>query len=80
MRSVMLQMGISLDGYVARPDGSLDWGLPSEDEAVTAWKMDSVRTGGDIMAHGGATFVQALSRHPAPGPHREEATHGTRNL
>ena len=37
MRQVVLQMGITLDGYVAGP-------------------------GGEIMAHGGAAFVQALSR------------------
>jgi dihydrofolate reductase len=130
MRAVILQMGVSLDGYVAGPDGDNgDWGLPPEDEAVTAWKLDSLRrvgthimgrdtyaemaaywpsstsayaasmngvpkvvfsrtlpsadwansriargdlaeeidtlrneSGGDIMAHGGARFVQALSR------------------
>jgi dihydrofolate reductase len=129
MRAVVLQMGVSLDGYVAGLGGNLDWGLPPEDEAVTAWKLDSVRRvgthimgrvtyeamaatwpfstevyaapmndipkvvfsrtlasadwpdsriargnlaeeidalrhepGGDIMAHGGASFVQALSR------------------
>jgi dihydrofolate reductase len=130
MRAVILQMGVSLDGYVAGSDGNNgDWGLPPEDEAVTAWKLDSVRQvgthimgrvtygqmaaywpsstgvfaapmnnipkvvfsrtlpsadwpdsriargdlaeeidtlrhepGGDIMAHGGAAFVQALSR------------------
>jgi dihydrofolate reductase len=130
MREVILQMGVSLDGYVAGPDrDNGDWGLPPEDEAVTEWKLDSVRRvgthimgrvtydamaaywpsstavyaapmnnipkvvfsrtlpsadwpdsriargglaeeidtlrhepGGDIMAHGGAAFVQALSR------------------
>jgi dihydrofolate reductase len=129
MRSVVLQMGVSLDGYVALPDGDGDWGLPNEHEAVTAWKLESLRQigthvmgratyeemaaywptstsdyaapmndtpkvvfsrslasadwpesriargdlakeidtlrhepGGDIMAHGGATFVQALSQ------------------
>jgi dihydrofolate reductase len=129
MRAVVLQMGVSLDGYVAGPEGDLDWGLPPEEEAVTAWKLDSVRRagthimgrvtyeamattwpsstevyaapmndipkvvfsrtlasadwpesriargnlaeeidalrrepGGDIMVHGGASFVQALSR------------------
>jgi dihydrofolate reductase len=129
MRAVVLQMGVSLDGYVAGLDGNLDWGLPPEGEAVTAWKLDSVRRvgthimgrvtyeamaatwpfsdevyaapmndipkvvfsrtlasadwpasriargnlaeeidalrrepGGDIMAHGGASFVQALSQ------------------
>jgi dihydrofolate reductase len=130
MRAVILQMGVSVDGYVAGPDGDNgDWGLPPEDEAVTTWKLDSLRPvgthimgrvtyaemaaywpsstsvyaasmndlpkvvfsrtlpsadwpdsriargdlaeeidtlrqepGGDIMAHGGAAFVQALSR------------------
>ncbi|HEY0805191.1 MAG TPA: dihydrofolate reductase family protein [Pseudonocardiaceae bacterium] len=129
MRSVILQMSVSLDGYVAMPDGNGDWGVGNEHEAVTAWKLDSVRRvgthimgrvtyqamaahwptstsdyaapmndtpkvvfsrslatadwpesriargnlteeidalrqepGGDIMAHGGATFVQALSQ------------------
>ena len=46
MRAVILQMGVSLDGYVARPDSGLEWGLPPEDEAVTAWKLDSVRRAG----------------------------------
>jgi dihydrofolate reductase len=121
-------MGVSLDGFVALPDGKLDWGLPPEHADVTAWKVAALRdvsthimgrvtyegmaahwptstevyaaamndtpkvvfsrtleradwtgtriarghlaeeiaglrheSGGDIMAHGGATFVQALS-------------------
>ena len=129
MRRVVLQMGVSLDGFVARHDGDGDWGLAAEHQDVTAWKLASLRrvgthimgrvtyeqmaahwpsatdgyaapmndipkvvfsstlvraewtgsriargdlaqeitslkreSGGDIMAHGGATFVQALSR------------------
>ncbi|MFZ0216995.1 MAG: dihydrofolate reductase family protein [Candidatus Dormiibacterota bacterium] len=129
MGMVILQMGVSLDGFVARPQGELDWLLPAEHEDVTAWKLASLRQvgthimgrvtyegmaahwpsatddyaapmnelpkvvfsstlqkaewaqtsiargdlgqeiaalkrqpGGHIMAHGGATFVQALSR------------------
>ena len=129
MRRVVLQMGVTLDGYVAGPGGEGDWGLPDEDRDVRAWKVASVRqagthimgrvtyeamaaywptatndyaapmndipkvvfsrtlpaagwassriargdlageiaalrneSGGDIFAHGGATFVQALSR------------------
>ena len=35
MREVILQMGVSLDGYVAGPDrDNGDWGLPPEDEAL----------------------------------------------
>jgi dihydrofolate reductase len=130
MRQVVLQMGVTLDGYVAGPGGEGDWGLPAEDPGVHAWKVASLRqvgthimgrvtyeqmaghwpnatgdyaafmnkvpkvvfsktlpaadwagtriargdlaaeiaalrgeSGGEIMAHGGAAFVQALSRH-----------------
>src|SRR5581483_3778517 len=126
MRPVVLQMGVTLDGYVSGPG---DWGLPAEHPDVEAWKVASLRTvgthimgrvtyeemarywpgatgqyaefmntlprvvfsrtlatadwagtsiargdlaeelgalanepGGEIMAHGGAAFVQALSR------------------
>ncbi|MGH3205374.1 MAG: dihydrofolate reductase family protein [Streptosporangiaceae bacterium] len=127
MRPVVLQMGVTLDGYVA---GQGDWGLPPEHPDVQAWKVASLQRvgthimgrvtyeqmasywpnaagqyadfmntlpkvvfsatleaagwpgsrvargdlteeiaalksepGGEIMAHGGAAFVQALSRH-----------------
>jgi dihydrofolate reductase len=130
MRAVVLQMGVSVDGFVGRTGGSYDWGLLPEDRAVTEWKLDALRSvsthimgrvtyqemaahwptatddyaapmnttskvvfsrslpsadwagtriargdlteeidalrrepGGDIMAHGGARFVQALSRN-----------------
>jgi len=129
MRRVVLQMSVTLDGYVAGPGGEGDWGLPAEHPDVRAWKLTSLRqagthimgrvtyeqmaahwptatddyaafmnnipkvvfsktlptaewissriargdlteeiaalkseSGGDIFAHGGATFVQALSR------------------
>jgi len=129
MGQVVLQMGVTLDGYVAGPGGEGDWGLPAEHPDVRAWKIASLRrvgthimgrvtyeemaghwsnatgdyaafmndlpkvvlsstlpaagwpgsriargdlteeiaalkseSGGDIMAHGGAAFVQALSR------------------
>jgi dihydrofolate reductase len=129
MGRVILQMSVTLDGYVAGPGGEGDWGLPGEHPDVHAWKLASLRqagthimgrvtyeqmaahwptatddyaafmnnlpkvvfsktlptaewpssriargdlteeiaalkseSGGDIFAHGGATFVQALSR------------------
>jgi len=50
MRRVVLQMGVSLDGFVADAGGQLDWGLLPEHEDVTAWKVESVRrAGADIM-------------------------------
>jgi dihydrofolate reductase len=129
MRQLVLQMGVTLDGYVAGAGGAGDWGLPAEHPDVRAWKVASLRKvgthimgrvtyeqmagywpdatgeyadfmntlpkvvfsrtlpaagwagsriargdltgeiaalkdepGGEIMAHGGAAFVQALSR------------------
>jgi dihydrofolate reductase len=129
MSRVVLQMGVTLDGYVAGSGGQGDWGVPAERPDVVAWKVASLRqvgthimgrvtyeqmaehwpnasgdyaafmnnlpkvvfsktlpaagwsgsriargdlaaeiadlksqSGGEIMAHGGAAFVQALSR------------------
>jgi dihydrofolate reductase len=41
MRKLVLQMGISLDGLVARPGkfGVGDWGVPPEDQALKARKV-----------------------------------------
>ena len=46
MRKLVLQMGVSIDGFVAAPDGSHPWGDVREDEATKQWKLDSVRRAG----------------------------------
>ena len=46
MRPVVLQMGVTLDGFVHGAKGYEDWGLPPEEEAVIAWKVDSLREAG----------------------------------
>lgn len=46
MRPVVLQIGVTLDGYVHGEKGYEDWGLGPEEEAVIAWKVDSVRMAG----------------------------------
>ncbi len=33
MRSVTYSMAVSLDGYIAGPDGKFDWSIPD----VTCW-------------------------------------------
>jgi dihydrofolate reductase len=42
MRELVLQMGVSIDGYVATIDGAHDWGYDGEDAATKKWKLDSV--------------------------------------
>ncbi|WP_433477696.1 dihydrofolate reductase family protein [Spirillospora sp. CA-142024] len=41
MRNVTYSMNVSLDGYIAGPDGGLDWGAPSE-EVFRSW-IDEIR-------------------------------------
>jgi dihydrofolate reductase len=41
MRSVTYSMNVSLDGYIVGPDGSFDWGGPSE-EVFRFW-IDEIR-------------------------------------
>src|ERR1700748_851499 len=41
MRSVTYSMGVSLDGYIAGPDGGFDWTAP--DEEVFRFVTDEIR-------------------------------------
>ena len=43
MRQLVLQMGVTLDGYVAGTGGEGDWGFPAEHPDVRAWKVASLR-------------------------------------
>lgn len=43
MRRVVLQMGVSLDGYLTGPNRKLDWGLPPEDTELKRWKVAVAR-------------------------------------
>ena len=63
MRPVVLQMGVTLDGYVAGPGGEGDWGLPAEHPDVRAWKIASLRrVGTHIM--GRVTYEQMAAYWP----------------
>jgi dihydrofolate reductase len=63
MRPVVLQMGVTVDGYVAGPGGEGDWGLPPEHPDVRAWKVASLRqTGTHIM--GRVTYEQMAQHWP----------------
>jgi dihydrofolate reductase len=60
MGRVVLQMGVTLDGYVA---GEGSWGLPPEDPDVRAWKVASLgKVGTHIM--GRVTYEQMAGHWP----------------
>jgi dihydrofolate reductase len=47
MRSVTYSMAISLDGYIAGPDGQFDWAVP--DEEVSRFATDETRQVGVML-------------------------------
>jgi dihydrofolate reductase len=71
MRKLVLQMGVTLDGYVAGRGGEGDWGLPPEHPDVRAWKVASLRqVGTHIM--GRVTYEQMAEHWPtAAGDYAE---------
>ena len=64
MRPVVVQMGVTLDGYVAGPGGEGDWGLPPEHPEVRAWKVASLRQAGTHIM-GRVTYEQMAEHWPA---------------
>jgi dihydrofolate reductase len=61
---VVLQMGVTVDGYVAGPGGEGDWGLAAEHPDVRAWKVASLRqVGTHIM--GRVTYEQMAEHWPS---------------
>src|SRR2546428_14041989 len=63
MRQGALQMGVTLDGYVAGPGGEGDWGLPAEHPDVRAWKVASVRQAGTHIM-GRVTYEEMAAHWP----------------
>ena len=51
MRNVIYSMGVSLDGYIAGPDGTFDWAAP--DEELHRFHNDQMReVGAHLMGRG----------------------------
>jgi dihydrofolate reductase len=65
MRKLVLMMGISLDGLVARPGkyGAGGWGVPPEDPALTARKLDWLRDA-DLHLMGRNTYQEMAGFWP----------------
>jgi dihydrofolate reductase len=63
MRKVILKMHVSLDGFVARLDGDLDWFRDAFDDELTAWEVEGLwRAGVHIM--GRATYHDMAAYWP----------------
>jgi dihydrofolate reductase len=63
MRPVVLQMGVTLDGFVHGSRGYEDWGLGPEDDELVAWKAASLRQAGTHIM-GRATYEAMSSVWP----------------
>lgn len=55
MRRLVLKMSMSLDGFVAGPNGEIDWMIRSRDEGAKAWIADTLWQAG-LHAMGSRTY------------------------
>jgi dihydrofolate reductase len=63
MRKLIVQMQISIDGFVGGPKGELDWIFPDVDEGYTKWTVDKVwQAGAHLM--GRATYADMAAHWP----------------
>jgi dihydrofolate reductase len=68
MASLVLKMSVSLDGYVAPPDGSSDWATAGRSEDGAAWTLETVSNAGTHLI-GAATYASWATFWPgASGP------------
>jgi hypothetical protein len=69
MRSVTYSMGVSLDGYIAGPDGDFDWTPPGEEVFLSANALASSATGNAtpswINAHDMCRHISSLPGMPS---------------
>src|SRR4051794_9611314 len=64
MRPVVVQMGVTLDGFVHGAKGYEEWGLAPEDDEVVAWKVASLREAGTHIM--GRVTYEAMSTVSSP--------------
>jgi len=63
MRKLILKMSLSLDGFVAGPNGEMDWVFASFDESLRQWEVETLwKAGLHIM--GARTFRDMSSWWP----------------
>ena len=66
-RPVLLFMQVSLDGYVASPDGSLDWAFARFDDELFSLIADRIREM-DTMLMGRVNYLEQAGSWPHAGP------------
>ena len=64
MRKVILKMHVSLDGFVARPDGDLDWFRVAFDDELTAWEVEGLWQAG-VHIMGRVTYHDMAAYWPS---------------
>src|SRR5579863_2696300 len=64
MRKVILGMNVTLDGYVAGPNGELDWAFRTMSPDMGEWVTDLLR-GSDTMLLGHTTYLQQAATWPS---------------
>jgi dihydrofolate reductase len=68
MATLVLKMSVSLDGYVAPPDGSADWAAAGRSPDGASWTLETV-SNASLHLMGAATYVGWAGFWPsAPGP------------
>jgi dihydrofolate reductase len=65
MRKLILQMQMTVDGFVGRLDGDVEWAFPTFDDAFNAWTVNSLwQAGVHVM---GSVTGQGLAEYwPSP--------------
>ncbi len=64
MRKVILGMNVTLDGYVAGPNGELDWAFRTMSPDMGEWVTDLLR-GSDTILLGHTTYLQQAATWPS---------------
>ena len=64
MRRLILKMSMSLDGFVAGPNGEIDWMIRSRDEGGKAWVADTLWQAG-LHAMGSRSYFAWAEYWPA---------------
>jgi dihydrofolate reductase len=65
MRELILKMSLSLDGFVAGPNGEIDW-IFGTDPAAKAWVLETVRNA-SLHIMGSRTFLDMAAYWPISG-------------